>query len=133
MAWNRYKEVPHLGQQDSGELAWPPPCPQLQSLSPGLTQTTLGGRSHGHYARAAFCLLTLGDVPPPSLCFTLHLRHICSQWLLTGFQSMFIAGVSYLFLKNSTYKAFLCRPISIVKLFGNKYNLDPMKSHSASH
>lgn len=75
----------------------PHPHPSSRSLSPELTWATLGGRSHGHYARAAFCLLTLGDVPPPSLCFILHLRYICSHWLLTGFQSMFIARVSYLF------------------------------------
>lgn len=91
----------HLGSLLSRTLGgWPVPAPSLAPglcLSPELTQITLGGRSHGHYARAALCLLTLGDVPPPSLCFILHLRHICSHWLLTGFQSMFIARVSYLF------------------------------------
>lgn len=82
------------------------PAPGL-CLSPELTQITLGGRSHGHCARAAFCLLTLGDVPPPSLCFILHLRRICSHWLLTGFQSVFIARVNYLF-KNMQLAKGLC-------------------------
>lgn len=67
-----------------------PPAPGL-CQPPELTEITLGGRFQAHCARGAFCLLTLGDVPPPSLCFIPDLRLICSQWLLTGFQSMFIA------------------------------------------
>ena len=67
--------------------------PQAPGLCqpPELTGITLGGRSQAHCARGAFCLLTLGGAPPPSLCFIPDLRLICSQCLLTGFQSMFIA------------------------------------------
>lgn len=85
----------HLGCLLSRTLGgWPGPQAPGLCRSPELTRITLGGRSHAHCARAAFCLLTLRDVPPPSLCSILDLRHICSHWLLTDFQSVFIAGVS---------------------------------------
>ena len=108
-AWNRTKTIPATlaaswaGLREAGLAAG------SRSLSPEVTRIPVGGRSHGHYARAAFCLLTLGDVPPPSLCSILDLRSICSHRLLTGFQSMFIARMSYLFQKMQLAKS-VCTP-----------------------
>lgn len=132
-AWNRYKKssppwpaglrvvgldsslppapisVPRI---DSGHLGWSLPWPLC-------TCSFLPIDIRG-------CAPTFPLFHPP---FKTHLFSVAFNWF-----SIYVHCWGELsFLKNSTYKAFLCRPISIVKLFGNKYNLDQMKSHSASH